>query len=427
MVLSLFSIATFTSYALFTNEVEGQNTLSLTVSTAGRISIRIFAQDDGTDVGTLKEHINTIIFDVKPGYQIESFSCTTGESSYDKKTNILTINNATQNGSCNLNFEKIINLSTDWKEKANSAGYSANNFIALYTLDTISFDTTKTYNELVYNKLGDPIDVSEQNNGKVLLQVYSNGSNQIAVIGQEGGVIAPVNSRYLFGTEDETNPMNFKVIDLGNLYTSQVIDMYGMFCFCSLLTNLNLSNFDTSQVKNISYLFYECNSLANITGLDKFDTSQVTNMHAMFTNCIALTSINLSNFRTLQVKEISFMFYGCNALTTITGLDKFDTSQVTNTRAMFYGCSSLTNLDLSHFDTSQVTSMAYMFYNCVSLTKLNLVSFNTAKVTDMTNMFSHCTGLQNATDGKGVYVSADKFKVLDWTSLGLANSKFCLI
>ncbi len=105
--ISLFSLTTFTSYALFTNETEGQNTLSLTVSTAGKISIRIFAQDTGTEVGTLSNHQNIIKFNVKDGYVYEdnSLSCTTdGEATYNKATNILTINNATKNGTCEISY-----------------------------------------------------------------------------------------------------------------------------------------------------------------------------------------------------------------------------------------------------------------------------------------------------------------------------------
>ncbi len=102
--ISLFSLTTFTSYALFTNETEGQNTLSLTVSTAGRISIRIFEQDTGTEDVTFASHQNVIKFNVKDGLVMDSVSCTTGEATYNKATNILTINNATQNGTCEINY-----------------------------------------------------------------------------------------------------------------------------------------------------------------------------------------------------------------------------------------------------------------------------------------------------------------------------------
>ena len=57
---------------------------------------------------------------------------------------------------------------------------------------------------------------------------------------------------------------------------------------------------------------------------------------------------------TSQVTNMSEMFYDCNSLTSL-DLSGFDTSQVTDMRAMFSGCSSLTSLDVSGLDTSQVT------------------------------------------------------------------------
>ena len=40
--------------------------------------------------------------------------------------------------------------------------------------------------------------------------------------------------------------------------------MWYMFRECSSLTNLDVSNFDTSQVTNMGNMFSECNSLTNL-------------------------------------------------------------------------------------------------------------------------------------------------------------------
>ena len=42
-------------------------------------------------------------------------------------------------------------------------------------------------------------------------------------------------------------------------------------------------------------MFYECNSLADID-LSNFNTENITNMSSMFEKCISLTKIDLSNF-----------------------------------------------------------------------------------------------------------------------------------
>ena len=45
-----------------------------------------------------------------------------------------------------------------------------------------------------------------------------------------------------------------------------------------------LSNFNTQNVTNMSYMFYYCNSLAKIN-ISNFNTQNVTNMSHMFYYC----------------------------------------------------------------------------------------------------------------------------------------------
>ena len=106
------------------------------------------------------------------------------------------------------------------------------------------------------------------------------------------------------------------------------------------------------------------------------------------------TSLDLSNFDTSAVTNMTSMFSGCSGLTSL-DLSNFDTSAVTSMNSMFNGCTSLTSLDLSNFDTSAVTSMYSMFQNCTALTSLDLSNFDTSAVTSMGNMFNGCTALKN--------------------------------
>ena len=61
-----------------------------------------------------------------------------------------------------------------------------------------------------------------------------------------------------------------------------------MFPHCSL-TSLDLSNFDTSNVTDMSSMFYGCLNLKSLD-LSSFDTSNVTNMSYMFYICIRLST-----------------------------------------------------------------------------------------------------------------------------------------
>ena len=212
-------------------------------------------------------------------------------------------------------------------------------------------------------------------------------------------------------------------LDLSNFDTSNVTNMCAMFNVCDNLTSINLSSFNTSNVTDMSYMFMGCSSLPSLN-LSHFDTSNVTTMKSMFLACHSLTSLDISSFNTSKVTDMSGMFniYNTNVLNgygSLTSLDlsNFDTSNVTNMASMFKGYnlpsldlsnfntsnvvnmaymfkeSNLTSLDLSNFDTSNVTTMQEMFYDCNKLESLVLKNFNTSKVTDMQSMFSKCKSL----------------------------------
>ena len=141
---------------------------------------------------------------------------------------------------------------------------------------------------------------------------------------------------------------------------------YDMFYGCKSLTQLNLSNFDTSQVINMSGIFSACTALTQLN-LSSFDTSKVTAMGGMFNCCYKLTQLDLSSF---------------------------DTSKVVYMDNMFSYCKSLTQLDLSNFDTSEVYRMDDMFYDCQ---KLNIIyisaKWKTNSIVYSGNMFNGCCSL----------------------------------
>ena len=171
-------------------------------------------------------------------------------------------------------------------------------------------------------------------------------------------------------------------IDLSNFNTSQVTNMAGMFGFMASLTSLNLINFDTSQV---------------------------TNMAAMFSNIVLLTTLDLSNFNTSKVTNMSNMFNNMASLTTL-DLSSFDTSNVTDMRYMLSSMRNLTTLDLSNFNTSQVTNMNGMFSLLdnmwTSNDKLEKIyvnnDFNTSKLITFSNIFSNRKKLRG---GNGSYLT----------------------
>ena len=174
---------------------------------------------------------------------------------------------------------------------------------------------------------------------------------------------------------------------------------YKMFYDCT--TSFNLSNFDTSKMTDMSWMFDNCLSLTTLD-LSNFDTSNVTNMSYMFSKCQSLTSLDLSNFDTSKVTDMSYMFSYCSRLISL-DLSSFDTSKVTSMNAMFSGCSGLTSLDLSSFNTSKITSiieMICMFERCNSLTSIYISDKWKTNRVDSFKMFEDCYSLPNFNEEK---------------------------
>ena len=117
-----------------------------------------------------------------------------------------------------------------------------------------------------------------------------------------------------------------------------------------------------------------------------------TSCHAMFRDCSNLTQVDLSDFDTSNVTDMCFMFHNCERLKGIE-LNNFNTSNVTDMCSMFEYCKALAQLDLSNFNTSRVVNMCNMFSGCSNLTMLNLSSFNTSNVVNMNYMFFDCKSL----------------------------------
>ena len=192
---------------------------------------------------------------------------------------------------------------------------------------------------------------------------------------------------FMFGSSKLTN------LDLSHFDTRNVKYMQNMFLRCPNLASVNLSHFDTQNVLNMHWMFGECTSLSNLD-LSSFNTENVTDMGSMFSLCSNLTSLDVSGFNTENVTDMGGMFGWCSNLTNL-DVSKFKTENVTDMSSMFLGCSSLTSLDVSGFNTEKVTNMHWMFSGCSSLTSLDVSGFNTENVTDMGSMFSRCSNLTN--------------------------------
>ena len=153
--------------------------------------------------------------------------------------------------------------------------------------------------------------------------------------------------------------------------TSNVKDMTFMFYGCENLSDFTKSpKWDVSNVTDMSHMFYNCKKLVDFDGKLDWNSSKVTKMSNMFYGCWGLSDLSqLSGLKTDSVTDMTYMFNSCTNLVDVV-ISDWNTSKVTSMKDMFAGCSNLVSLDLSQLDTSKVTNFGSLVYNCPKLTTL---------------------------------------------------------
>ena len=119
----------------------------------------------------------------------------------------------------------------------------------------------------------------------------------------------------------------------------------------NLTTIEGLANFNTSEVTDMSYMFYDCESLTSLD-LTGFNTAKVENIRYIFYSCLSLTELDVSNFNTAKMSDMEAMFGLCTSLTTIYCDDDWSTSSATSD-GMFYGCTSLEGGNGTKYDAGK--------------------------------------------------------------------------
>ena len=139
----------------------------------------------------------------------------------------------------------------------------------------------------------------------------------------------------------------------------------------SLTSHLNI----TFSFINMSFMFYECESLLSLPDIPFWNTEYVIDMSYMFGKCSSLDSLpDISEWNTSNVKYMQFMFEGCESLLSLPDISKWKVSNVINMSYIF-GDSGFESLpDISRWDTKNVIDMEYMFRNCFSLVSLPDIS-----------------------------------------------------
>lgn len=166
-------------------------------------------------------------------------------------------------------------------------------------------------------------------------------------------------------------------LDVSSFNTSKVNSYYSfsyMFNGCSSLKALDLSNFDfsntyASQYSGMYALLQDCKSLETIKlpATVTFNNSGVSFMF-MFYGCSSLRSLDLSGFDTSNVKYMSDMFNSCSKLSNLTlGTDWASNSSISSFDLSYCPLTRESAVDVINKLATRSNSPVIKFSNAVGL------------------------------------------------------------
>ena len=214
------------------------------------------------------------------------------------------------------------------------------------------------------------------------------------------------------------------IIGLNNLDVSNVKNMKYMFCGLDQFTDLDISKWNAPKCEDANHMFSSFmkpsdkhyNGFVRINAPNLFRSGCVKNLRSMFEANHELKYVNVSNWNVSNVTDMSYMFNHCYQLKSVGNLDDWNTSNVTDMNFMFSSCRQLKSIgNLSKWDVSNVVNMYSMFRECCSLDNIgNLNDWNTSNVTNMVAMFSY---YWNVYDDNGNAMNKEQYK----EELGINN------
>lgn len=294
-------------------------------------------------------------------------------------------------------FEMAMGTPSNDEDPENAALWKYQMYIQKANATKITFETGVNQNTLNGYPANKPLAYQKLNDGGTLWAVYDTNSKELKVQTSKASILAfnsvpKTPSSGMFYQYKYVTAIN----DIHKVDMSQLTSTSRMFYGCEALTSIDLSSFNTSNVTNMDYMFSGCQKVPSLD-LTPFNTDKLTSMKQMFASCKILTTLTLpDSFNTANVDNMQYLFYNCSELTQdALDLTKFNTANVTDMQDMFLGCLKMTELVFPEsFRTDNVTTMNSMFKGCENLQRVVFpATLNTQKLQFTSHMFDGCTAL----------------------------------
>ena len=192
--------------------------------------------------------------------------------------------------------------------------------------------------------------------------------------------------------------------------------------WASTIEEVDVTDWDLSRTKNISWLFWSSTNLKRIIWLNTWDISRITSMSYLFQWCSNLESLNMDwwNFKWFSyLNNISGVFDGATKLSSLsckrwklpknssswltswywTNIQTIDVTDwnLSNTEdisSLFYLSNATQIVWLNTWDISNIKSMNYMFENMRNLKSIDLSNWNMKNLQTMYSLFNWCINLE---------------------------------
>ena len=233
---------------------------------------------------------------------------------------------------------------------------------------------------------GEPIIIASGSDGGVGWKLNSEGLLEVTITGDlsyEPGYDPEISNWRYWPWYDEKEAIKKAVVSGSNLVNAQY-----MFIECDSMTEVDLTNLNTNDVKSMKSMFSLCASLKNVN-LSGNHTPHLEDMSYMFSECNSLESLNLKNFDTGSVKDISGMLNYCSELKSL-DLCSFDLSKLEYGNDMLTGCDGLMTIK-----TPNVLSSKYTIY--LPDKYLNKDGVESAMILDANDIYTRWDAPQEAT------------------------------
>ncbi|WP_188357495.1 BspA family leucine-rich repeat surface protein [Leuconostoc falkenbergense] len=228
-----------------------------------------------------------------------------------------------------------------------NSGYMFANLTNLISFDSKNVDTSQVVMMFyMFSSTGiTHLDLSNWDVKKVqLFTLMFSGSKQLKSLNLSGwGVGRTANNVNMHGMFSSTN--NLTNINLDNFSTTNVTRLDYMFSSSGIIS-LDLSSWDVTKVSMFGYMFYNTSALTDLNlsnwGVDR--TAIDVSMYSMFRNTNKLQNLVLTNFKTTNVINMAYMF--CDVGVRTLDLSDWDMSQVEICEYMFSNANRLLKITL---------------------------------------------------------------------------------